>query len=468
MKWWLGALVLLLAGWVFRLGLLVYAMYAFLGVLWVSRVWSRRWTEGVSAERECPVAVAEIGDEAEVRLTLRNTGRRRIPWLLAEEGLPLDALRQVPPRLRAMGPRLAVMALRGGEARSLAYRLTFLMRGYYPIGPVLLESGDLFGLHRRFRLATEPSFVLVRPKVVALGGYDLASRRPIGEVRISHRLFEDPTRIRGVRPYERGDPLNRIHWRATARTGALHSRNFEPSCVAGATLLLDFHRDNYAPTRRAVAENVLPRAVAAQLDALAGDSAKAVEVPLVELAATTAASLANAVYELGQQVGLVSNGRDAADRIRAEGSGRQFRTRSVARAMMSGTGSNERLRPVTVETRRGAGQLLRILDTLGRLELTDGLDFAGLVDEARPHLPRDATVAAILTRVNDAAAIALGNLRRSGYAVTAILVSFEATEYHDWADAPDWAGRLLAEGVPFRRVQDEEDLSRLCAEHFVR
>ena len=46
---------------------------------------------------------------------------------------------------------------------------------------------------------------------LALEGYDLASRRPIGEVRISHRLFEDPTRIHGVRPYERGDALNRIH-----------------------------------------------------------------------------------------------------------------------------------------------------------------------------------------------------------------------------------------------------------------
>ena len=46
---------------------------------------------------------------------------------------------------------------------------------------------------------------------------------------------------------------------------------------------------------------------------------------------TAAVSLANAVYEMGQQVGLVTNGRDAADRIRQEGCEHDPRTRQAAR-----------------------------------------------------------------------------------------------------------------------------------------
>ena len=65
-----------------------------------------------------------------------------------------------------------------------------------------------------------PIFCSSIRKSFRLAGYEIASRRPIGEIRISHRLFEDPTRIAGVRAYQSGDPLNRIHWRATARTGA--------------------------------------------------------------------------------------------------------------------------------------------------------------------------------------------------------------------------------------------------------
>src|SRR5262249_6878200 len=127
----------------------------------------------------------------------------------------------------------------------LKYRLNLEMRGYYQIGPVVMESGDLFGLHRRYRVATEPHFLLVYPKVVPLEGYDIASRRPIGEVRLTHRLYEDPSRIAGVRESQAGDPLNRVHWPSTARTGQLQCKVYEPTTIAGATILLDFHQAGY-------------------------------------------------------------------------------------------------------------------------------------------------------------------------------------------------------------------------------
>jgi uncharacterized protein (DUF58 family) len=453
---------------VLQLGGLVYALYVFLGTLALSRYWTRRWTEAVVVHREGTVERAEIGDRTFVQLTIQNASRRRIPWLLVEESLPPDALRQHPPRLRIHGARAAVLSLRPGEIGALRYEIEFAMRGYYQLGPVLIESGDLFGLHRRYRLTAEPTYVLVRPKLLALEGYDLASRRPIGEVRISHRLFEDPTRITGVRPYERGDPLNRIHWRATARTGTLHSKTYEPSCVAGATLLLDFHLQSFQSHRSLLGAADPTHGLAARAALVAAAGQFTPGIALAELAITTTASLANAVCELGKPVGLVTNGRDAAERIRLEGWRGQFRTRTVARSALAPRDAHERLEPVTVETRRATEQLDRILDALARLELGDGLEFPALLLECQARLPRDATVTAVLTRVTEATAIALGNLRRSGFAVTAVLVSFDEQNYHDWASPPEWAGRLMGEGIDFRRVQDEASLTELCAAHFVR
>jgi uncharacterized protein (DUF58 family) len=468
MRWWLGALALLALSVVLRLEYLVFALYVFLGLLALSRHWARRWTDWIEVERRGSRTEAEIGEHARIQVTLRNRGRGRIPWLLIEESLPQDALRQTPPRIRAGPGRITVVSLRPGESRVLSYEVEFLQRGYYPFGPLLLESGDLFGLHRRYRLASEPCFVLVRPKVVPLLGYDLASRRPIGEVRLRHRFFEDPTRIAGVRPYEKGDPLNRVHWRATARTGTLHSKVFEPSCVAGATLLLDFHRDGFLGRHRAeLAAEVARQLAAVRATERAADFGGP-EVAWVELAVTTVASLANAVYQQGQQIGFVSNGRDAADRLREEGWKGEFRSRQVAARRLTERPPNDRLQPVSVETRRGPEQLRRILDTLARLELTDGLSFADMVSEAIGRLPRDATVAAVLTRVPEETAVALGTLRRAGFSVTAVMVSFEETEYLDWASPPEWADRLLAEGIAFRRVRDEASLEQLCAGHFVR
>jgi uncharacterized protein (DUF58 family) len=271
--------------------------------------------------------------------------------------------------------------------------------------------------------------VLVYPEVIPLRGYELASRRPLGEIRMAHRLYEDPTRIAGVREYQPGDPLNRVHWRATARAGSLHCKVYEPSSVAGATVVLDFHEAGY-PSRW--------------------------EPNRSEMTVTTAASLAYALYQMGQQIGLVTNGRDAADRVRQEGWDHDYRTRKAALRSAEEVTEDERRRPVVVPTKRGAEQFQQIWAALARLEVSDGLTLAQLLTEASSRLPRNATVIAVLPDVNEQAALALGNLRRRGYAVTAVLVMLEEGDLYD-AQA-----RLVAEGIEVRHAKDRETLVAVC------
>jgi uncharacterized protein (DUF58 family) len=432
MKWFLGALLLLVVALAFDLGLMAYAMYALLGVMLASRFLARSWSENLSATRECNRLAANVGETVAVVVTIENRGALPIAWLLAEDLLPRHALVYDPPNLRVSGRRLQLAMFPRRGRKTIYYQLECNRRGYYQIGPLVLETGDVFGLHRRYRVASEPHFLLVYPQVHPLEGFDIASRRPIGEVKMSYRLFEDPTRVAGVRRYQWGDPLNRINWRATARTGILHSKVYEPSTVAGITVLVDFHQHSFE---------------------------RAHEPYRSELAVTAAASLASAVFQMGQQVGLVTNGRDAADRIRQEGWDFDIRTRDAARRAAGMADTSDRLQPLVVETRRGAEQLMRILETLARVELTDGLTVSQLVAETAARLPRDATVVAILTAVTDDTAVALGSLRRRGFAVTAILNIYEDRAY---AEA---AGKLLDERIETRHLRDESAVSRICRSH---
>jgi uncharacterized protein (DUF58 family) len=333
------------------------------------------------------------------------------------------------------GRRVNLSMLGSRGRRSILYQLTPTRRGYSQIGPLVLETGDLFGLHRRYRVASDPQFLLVMPKVIPLAGYEVSSKRPIGEVKMSYRLYEDPTRISGVRRYELVDPLNRVHGRATARTGVLHSKVYEPSTVVGATILLDFHTAAHERKH---------------------------EPHRSELAVTAAASIANAVYLLGQQVGLVTNGGDAADRIRQEGWAHDHRSRAAALAAASVRDKSERLQPLVVPTRRGAEQLVRILETLARVELTDGLTLTQLIEETASRMPRDATVIAIVPGSSQESALALGMLRRRGFAVTVILNLFES---YDFADA---AGPYLAEGIQTRHLRDEQSIMEICRSYALR
>jgi len=105
---------------------------------------------------------------------------------------------------------------------------------------------------------------------------------------------------------------------------------------------------------------------------------------------------------------------------------------------------------------------MRILATLARVELTDGLPLPALVEETASRMPRDATVIAILPGSSQESAIALGYLKRRGFAVTVILNLFET---YDFADA---AAPYMAEGIEVRHLRDEMSIVEICRSYALR
>ena len=128
---------------------------------------------------------------------------------------------------------------------------------------------------------------------------------------------------------------------------------------------------------------------------------------------------------------------EAASRVRAE---RRERPHSAGRRCETRRG----LRPVPEDSRSA-----RPARTHRRAST-----FAQLALEMAPRMPRDATIIAILPRVPVETAVALGTLRRQGFAVTAILIGLDETQ------KLEAHGRLLAETVrDIRYVNTEEELA---------
>ena len=423
--WILATLIALLAAFILNLTLLVYAAGVAALLFTSTNFLSRRWAAQSRGARQTNRDSAEVGDVATVSVEVRSAGGFLIPWVLAEDLLPEGD----PRRLAVLGPRLKLGQLRGAKPLRWFYQVQCQHRGYYQIGPTVAETGDFFGLQRRYRVLGEPTYLLVYPKRLPLEGLEVASRKPVGEVVLTHRLFEDPTRISGVRAYQPGDPISRIHWRAPAHTGTLQCKKFEPSSLSGATLVLDFHQACFDPRHEPLRS---------------------------ELAVTAAASIADTLHQLNVQFGLVSNGADAADRARRQGWMGDWRTREQAVAHTRADDDSERLKPIVVPTGKGPERLDRLLRTLARLEFGQGLRLPALLVEAEKDLPRDAAILAFLSEVPLASAVALGMFRRRGYSVAAVL---------NCADAPSfarWSGPLIDEGVETLWLSDEPSIHSLC------
>jgi uncharacterized protein (DUF58 family) len=173
------------------------------------------------------------GVEAGVELTLSGAGRNAAVRLR-------EALH---PGLAPMPLRLAATVPAEGAIR-LSYRLTPRRRGGHLAGPLTARVLGPWGLAwaQRELLAAEP--VRVYPQVRWEGKVGqllaLAQRQRLGLVPL--RLHGVGTEMYAVRDYVPGDPLGKVHWKATARHGRLISREDTWERNARLVVVLDCAR----------------------------------------------------------------------------------------------------------------------------------------------------------------------------------------------------------------------------------
>ncbi len=108
-------------------------------------------------------------------------------------------------------------------------------------GPVMasewrLERGDPLGLFKRSKRHRDGEVALVLPRFTSLRSRPLLREL---EASVTAPRAGYGNEVFGVRPYQPGDPLRRIHWRTTARRGELIVREFEPPGVQNLGIFLD-------------------------------------------------------------------------------------------------------------------------------------------------------------------------------------------------------------------------------------
>jgi uncharacterized protein (DUF58 family) len=130
--------------------------------------------------------------------------------------------------LTGFGRLINVFSLKGHEKITRKYELEYKERGVYHIGPTKISSGDLFGLYEQVQFDEEVEYLTVYPELLPLREVEIEAENPTGDHRSHRQIFEDPNRPMGVRNYHPEDEFRRIHWPATARTGDLQVKVYQP------------------------------------------------------------------------------------------------------------------------------------------------------------------------------------------------------------------------------------------------
>jgi uncharacterized protein (DUF58 family) len=204
-------------------------------------VWARRGLDGVEYRRHLPRSRAVVGDEIVIDISVWNRKALPLAWLQVED----EASARVVVRERDLARGTSgAPALR--NAWTLApyervvrhFHVVAQRRGVHRLGPARLEVGDL--LARPAATDTWPGTDtwIVRPRSVAVRSI-VSEHQWGGDLRARRGLLDDPTRYAGVRPYQPGDPLRGIHWKATARIGRPVSKRFDPARQREVVIALD-------------------------------------------------------------------------------------------------------------------------------------------------------------------------------------------------------------------------------------
>jgi len=392
--------------------LVLRLLYLMTTILVISFGWTLLNIYGVSLMRQTRSRRTQVGQLAEERFIVRNTGLFPKLWLEVRDHSELPGHR-ASRVANSLAPR---------SYRSWLVRTRCLQRGVFRLGPMTLITGDPLGLFRAKRFLPATTTILVYPATVDLPAFE----PPIGVLpggdAVRRRAQYITTNVAGIREYAPGDSFNRIHWPSTARAGRLMVKEFELDPLADIWLVLDMERDVHVGT--------VDLAQASQPLMLWETPFKFELAPSTEeYAVTIAASLAKHFLELNRTVGLITYGANGRRVIQAD---------------------------------RGERQLDKILEQLAIVRAAGRVMLEQLLVAEERLFGRNTTVVVITPSTSEGWVDRLRDLERRG--TRTIVVFLEANTFGDAPPALGTISSLIANGIPTYVVKCGDQLEAVLSQ----
>lgn len=135
-----------------------------------------------------------------------------------------------------------IFTLRGRQKCRRTWRVRCEKRGVFTVEDISLTVSDLFGLVRSARVIKLNQQVRVLPIPADIEAGGMSSDVFIGDIPVRRFVLPDPFVISGAREYTGREPMNRIHWAQSARTGSLMVYNNEYTTERRVLILLNVQR----------------------------------------------------------------------------------------------------------------------------------------------------------------------------------------------------------------------------------
>lgn len=433
-NWYLLGVALLLAAIIFHQPLLAVLAFILEVMIGAIDIWDKFCLRDIQLQRHLSEQKALFGEQLTLSLSIENAKLLPLPWVEVEERIP-ESLGLSDQYLGLKSQSNAhvletLFSLRWYERVTRRYSFTCGVRGVHTFGPTLIRSGDLFGFISHEQTFEKYTYLLVYPLILPLARFGLPSRHPFGMRRAPRRLLEDPSRVIGVRDYQFGDDLRRVHWKASARSMQLQSKIYEDTTTYNLLLFL----------------NMVTKV----------ESHYGVSPELEELGICVAASIAEWALNEGYAVGLHANSIMSRPEEGLYGILEEAVTTNEhlehTENLQETVFTLIRNRRVNLTPASSEEQRRRIMEALARIQSYFGSNIEAILEAERRKMPVGTTVVVITPTLGDKLLDTLLKIGRSGHTVTILLLG-------------DRIIPMKLPGITFYNVGGEETWRELVKEY---
>lgn len=211
-------------------------------VLGTQTIWSRYGLRSLDYERRLSAHRVPWGEHIELDLIVRNAKALPLPWLqiddLVTHGVDIAGRQVAPSAKRGFDVVRGTWSVGWFERVTRHLQIVGSRRGTYRFVSAELQVADLFARSSRTEERPLTTTYRVVPRILPIRSA-ISQSPSTGASRAAKGLFEEPSLFAGVRPYQPGDQMRRIHWKATARVGRPVSRIYDPAREREVLIALD-------------------------------------------------------------------------------------------------------------------------------------------------------------------------------------------------------------------------------------
>jgi uncharacterized protein (DUF58 family) len=204
--------------------------------------WPTLWYRVVKNHLELDVEIhglhIEQGQEAPITIRIRNRAWLPCPSLQLRMELPEGLAADAEGLRSAISLQTYIFARQELIVETVCYGIK---RGLHELShrDAILMVNEGLGMKTMYISRSVPGVLVVLPRYQEASIRPLAAKAMLGRMQVMRWLQPDETLLRGIRPYQAGDDVRSIAWRATARTGELMTKQFSTSTDHDVVLVLN-------------------------------------------------------------------------------------------------------------------------------------------------------------------------------------------------------------------------------------